>query len=470
MLILITLVTFLISVIGLSLSAFAGHVVFDSISAIDASSMALFLVTCSFAIQSERNYFLMLPFILLAFPTSVNNFFPGVFLGLEYPPTVFPFLTHIDVFLIVGIFKAVYVNKRLHIRCTSLMIIVLTTFLLSSFVNLFKSNTHLIALIIAGLFPLRFLILLILLVSNTEVLRHERHIVYGLVISVFFLFAESLIYSHLHPNPEGVLASGSLAANTFANIIASILLFFIMLRSEKYRISGFIFYPLIFCCGLVMLLTETRMSILAALVSFFFLQLFRHNIIRSVLVALFFAILFVVIYKNIDVPNRYSLEYLSSKIEFMGWAKDPMDIIRIERTAETNSLHSRLKLFSTSVNMATENPVFGTGHGTFNYLKNNYGFDEVLLIDAHNGYLNTLAQMGVCGVPLIYFIYLFPFLTYRRLKNRRSSFLIFLFVISTTMAIADMSNAGIYKYPIFALLAFNAVILSKLRDHNPADN
>ena len=105
--------------------------------------------------------------------------------------------------------------------------------------------------------------------------------------------------------------------------------------------------------------------------------------------------------------------------------------------------------------------VWGTGYGTFNYLKGQYGFKDLILIDAHNGYLNTLAQLGFSAVFFLYLIYLYPILNFKEVQDK--TFLACLAFINLTMAICDLSNAGIYKSPAFALLAFNAVVMSMLK-------
>lgn len=452
-----------IFVAGLLFSALTNNIQFETVNAIDAASLLLFLACCALGFLGQKTYYFLLPFILIAFPTAVNNFMPGVFLGKESPQTTFPLLTHIDIFLALGVFKSCISSRSFQVRSSSLITTVVILFTLSSLVNIiFADDSFTVALIIAGLFPVRYLLLIILLVSNADVTKYEKKIIYGLMVSVFFLLLESLAYTRMNPDPDGILVSGSLAANTFGNIIAAIMIFFIFIRKKNFRLSPLLFYPLLVSCVSIILLTETRMSILAALTSFLLIQFARHQLVKSVLIVLTFGILVFIIYTNIDVPKRYSIEQISSKIEFKGWSADPMKVVEIERTQETSSIISRLKLYSTALEMLYKNPLFGTGYGTFNYLKTQYGFDEDILIDAHNGYLNTLAQLGLSSVFLLYFIYWYPFKHFR--KGTDMIFLKWLFVINTTMAIADLSNAGIYKYSVFALLAFNSIILSDLKN------
>jgi O-antigen ligase len=118
--------------------------------------------------------------------------------------------------------------------------------------------------------------------------------------------------------------------------------------------------------------------------------------------------------------------------------------------------------------MFLENFFFGIGYGAFNLEKGDYGFNIRVLIDAHNGYLNTLAQMGISSIPFLYFIYLYPYVKYKGIREH--SYLKLLFVINITMAIADLSNAGIYKYSVFAMLAFNSIVLMTLSRASKANS
>lgn len=459
----VILISFLVTVItavGIFILGIKDQIHFENPTIISYGSLVLFIVLCLISIHSDSWYFFLLPFIFLAYPAAVNDFAPGVLLGVEPDPTIFPLLTHIDVFLILGIVKQLHHNKKLRIQASLLIITTLYLFFGSSLINIFQSdNMFLVSLLLAGLFPLRFLILIVLLVSNSQVPRFERQIINGLVVSVLFLLLESYINTKI--NHEEVLTSGSLAANTFGNAMAAIMVFFIFLKRNRYRIGFAKFILVIVACGTIIILTETRMAIVAAIISFIIIQWLYYSFLKSFLIVSLLAVAGIAIYLNIDVPKRYSISELSSKITFNYLSWDPLQMFSIERTAETSSIYTRLKLYRTAINMTAENPYFGTGYGTFNYLKNEYGFDEMVLLDAHNGYLNTLSQMGLSAIFLLYFIYFFPLLSYSKIQDK--GFLKYLFVINITLAIADVSNAGIYKYSVFALLAFNSILLSSLR-------
>ncbi len=145
------------------------------------------------------------------------------------------------------------------------------------------------------------------------------------------------------------------------------------------------------------------------------------------------------------LPPRYNPKNLTEKISIGQPSMDLTQFIHIERSWETNSLITRLELYSASLKMLEENPLAGVGVGRWNSLKQKFGFKAFLLIDSHNGYLSVLSQYGLLGIPLILFIYFFPSsVLYKSLKLQApSNFLIYLGVINLYIAFADLSNSGI---------------------------
>jgi O-antigen ligase len=459
---LIAFILLLLTVGGIVISAFLGIINIERPGFINVASVVGFIVLCILGISSYRFYFLLLPFILLAYPAATNDFFPSVYLGKPYElgASLFPFITHIDIYLLVGVIKK-YLDQggKLQIQASPLVIVVLVFFLLSTLSNIvFVDNSHLFALLICGLFPVRYMVLLIMLISNHEIEKFERPIITGLIFSIFFLLLESSINTYIHH--EEMLNSGTLAANTFANITAAVMIFVIYLRRQGYRINFLLYGSLLFTGGLIILLTETRMAILAGIASFFLIQMLLFRWYKTFFIGLTLGILVIIVYNSIDVPDRYSVSFMLSKISFNGFSTNIFKMISIERSWETSSIYSRLMLYQTAIDMLRENPVWGIGYGTFNYLKTDFGFDIYVLIDAHNGYLNTLAQMGLTSVFFLYFIYASAFFNFKKIHT--PGYLKYLFVLNFTLAIADFSNAGIYKPSVFALLAFSSLVVMRL--------
>src|SRR5690606_38637669 len=103
-----------------------GNLSFPEITTISYASLILFIILCVFGIYSNNLYFAFLVFVMLAFPAPINDFFPGTYLGdpKERGSAIFPFFTHIDLYLILGILKAVFLNNKVYFKGSSLFFVV----------------------------------------------------------------------------------------------------------------------------------------------------------------------------------------------------------------------------------------------------------------------------------------------------------------------------------------------------------
>lgn len=443
------------------------------LSGLSYVSLALFVVICFFGMYSGNLYFAFLVFVLLAFPAPVNDFFPGTYMGsrFEKGSSIFPFITHIDIYLILGIIRAIASNNRVSMKVSILFLLVILAMFLSITVNYFNSaSKQELVLLIQGLFQFRYLVLIYLLASFYDLNRYKNYLLIGVILSVLFLFAESVAFT-LKSKSEALM-SGSLANNTFASITAAILLFFYYIR-KKYihsKLYSTLLLIAIIVCGIIVIATKARMAILALVVCYFIISFIENRekqTLRSALYWIGTLLVFLVVVKLVAdrLPQRYNPRTITDKISIHEPDWDLKKFIRIERSWETNSLITRLELYTTSLNMIKEHPVTGIGVGRWNVLKQKYGFREVLLIDSHNGYLSVISQYGLLGIPLIIFIYIFPvYMVFRNSGKARTdySFLVYFSVINLYISFADLSNSGIFKHQIFSFLAFNAICLMKL--------
>ncbi len=448
------------------------QVVFTEFTPLSYISLVLFIVLTCFSLLSERIYFSFLIFVVFAFPAPVNDFFPGVYMGdfREQGAAIFPFFTHVDIFLLAGVLKGILLNKSVSFTKPRLLLFTLSCLFLSFLFNFFKeTRTEETLLLVQGTYQIRYLIELFLLLALHDVIRFRNNILIGFMLSVAFLLAEAIIFTIKSHLPA--LSSGSLANNTFASIIAAILLFLLVIR-RSYKFSLFyrqLFSITIFLAVCIVIATGARMAILAFVVSYFLYAYMRdrkRSNLSKTLYWIFAIIIFLaaVSFASGFLPKRYNPKTIIDRIHFSELSTDLTQTIRIERSWETNSLITRLQLYTTSIKMFMEHPVEGIGAGRWNLYKNEYGFPEFLLIDSHNGYLSVLSQYGLLGIPLIYFIYIFPIVRIYRLRNNKEMpFLFFLALINFYISISDLSNSGIFKHQIFALLAFNSLCLLQIK-------
>lgn len=127
-------------------------------------------------------------------------------------------------------------------------------------------------------------------------------------------------------------------------------------------------------------------------------------------------------------------------------------------TVESNS--SRLIMWSTSMQLIKENPIFGTGTGDINYVlyKRNYELENFGVADeklnSHNQYLNTWVQLGLFGlIPLLMFL-----ITSFKLAFKQRNLLLLLIMTSFSITMLFESfletQAGIIPV-IFLTLLFS---------------
>ena len=460
-----------------ALRADSGIVTFVETNPLSYASLALFIVCLIAGSLSQAHYFTLLVFVLLAFPAPVNDFFPGVFLGdpREVGAAVFPFVTHIDIFLAMGIIRAVISNNRIQSIRSPLLLLTLLTMFISISINFIETDSDFQRLLLLqGTYQFRYLAELALLLSFYRVSGYRNHILLGYMLSVFFLFAEALLFTRMSQSPA--LTSGSLANNTYASIIAAILLFMLVSR-KNFRFSRtfrLLLGATIVVAVITIISTGARMAVLAFVVTYFAYRFFRYRKKGDLTRTISWVASVVLLVASVAVlskylPKRYNPETIYKKIHIGQWSGNLLEWIRIEPSWETSSLITRQRLYATSVEMFNRNPVAGVGVGRWNYLKKQYGFPQFLLIDGHNGYLSVISQYGLLGLPLIYLIYLHAWtLIVRRRNFGVANFLFWLALINAYISISDLSNSGIFKHQIFALLAFNIIMLLKLREEEKA--
>lgn len=475
----VILILSLLSIYGLiiissSIGVF-GDLYYNSYGSLTLPSIFLFILISFFSSFKEKYYFLFLVFILLAFPSPIDDIFPSVkFSNIDDTNfAVFPLLTRIDLFLILGIliklgktgFKIPQLTLPLFHKIFILLVIPIF------YLNLVFSEDLLdINLLLSHTFHIRYYILTILLLSLYDVNKYSKELVLSFVISVAFLTLEAYVNTQIKGLDR--LTSGSLSLNTFANISASITLFFLYLR--KKRKTSLKLTILILVLFLIIIIgSGTRAAFLSFVISLFILAViesqkkFVVNLLKTFFAASFVFYAYFYASNNNIIPQRYSYSYISKKINIDLGETSLNKIFRIKRSWETNSLITRLDLFESSLNMILENPVLGIGAGRWNRYKNQYSKNQKIgkvLLDTHNDYLALLSQYGIIlGFVISYLIFFYPRNLFKSLAKNNSP-LKYLYVIPFSMGISAFSNSGFFKHQVAAILILCLVILTKFRN------
>ncbi len=409
---------------------------------------------------------MFLPFIALAFPSNVNDFFFSVIISNYEDLNIvgFPLITHIDLFLIFGLFRyASGKNNLLKLPRIFLRIIIIFCIYLL-FILIFANKILDIQLTFAYAFQFRFLISFFLVIEFLDIKKYIQSYYIGIILCVFFLFLESILNTLL--NNEERLTSGTLGVNSYANIVSAILVLLVM--SNKYiNLNIIIKISAIIIAIFIILFTETRSALITALfvlVSLNGIKLLKQ--MKGLVVALSIGLVFLFVLDS-NENDRYQFYNLIESFDFND-VNNFADLgTSAEITPETSSILTRFSLWNTSIKMIAKNPVMGIGLGRWNEYKKSYGYDEKVLIDSHNDFLSYLSQYGIIlGVLLILFIYIRPLYVFYKTKNiitdsNELKLIRSLHILNISMLICAFSNSGTFKFQIYAFLILSVFITEK---------
>ncbi|WP_405384884.1 O-antigen ligase family protein [Maribacter sp. LLG6340-A2] len=437
-------------------------------------ALLLYLVIVFLAVWKRKLYFLLLLFVILAFPSPIDDIFPSIPLTTleDKVQVVFPLFTRIDLYLILGIIlKFLSGTKKMEsFKFTLALKLFLCLFFLVFIINCGKSaDLWDFNLLLSYSFHIRYFILFAILLQIYDLKKYQHQIILGFVLSIVFLFFEAGINTFIKGSPR--LLSGSLSLNTFANISAAIALYMVYLI-RKSLISRFWGFVSIITVLLIIIGSGTRGAVLAFAVAYFIIHLITNHkrfILKFIKVGLgVFSVLFFYILASSNqwLPDRYSVEEISNKINIDLSESSLSEMFKVKITPETTSIKSRLDLFDSSLNMIFENPWTGIGVGRWNRYKNKYSIDDSVpnvLLDTHNDYLALISQYGILlGLLFAFLIFLYPLILSRSIKATNKGPLHFLFIINFVMGIAAFSNAGFFKHQVSAVLIFSLCTTLKL--------
>lgn len=453
---------------------------FSKVDVIGFLAISILILTLFIILRNIKNFAFLLVFILLSFPSNINNFFPSVLFSAsaDMKDIYYPLITHIDVLLILGLFKFYKKNKNNNSQKTSsLPYIILSGFLIaligSLIINIFRSeNGGDILLMLSHSYPIRYTLLLLLLIKSTDILEYKSEILFGVIIAILFLLVESIIYTNYFKTAR--LVSGSLKVNTFANILTAVncACLFLVIRgkiSKTYLVFVLVTFTAVY-------FTTTR-SALYLFIAYVLIEVYlyavkllkqkrRFHFMFVIVIVFLFTGLMVVFNTN----ERQSLKNL--KIEKIELKENTLNrIIVLEKNSFTESLILRLNHFQTSLNMIKERPCFGIGPGMWNKHKATYDSKELKVMDAHNDLLAAMSQFGILqGIIFCFILYLTPLYFIVRKNKAQESLIKYLYIINLVMLFAGFTNAGLFKHQIFGFLMLIVIIFAVEYNNNQDSN
>lgn len=461
----------------IAVSSLSGTLSYLNFGTLTFPSICLFVACLFVSAIHPKFYFSILVFILLAFPSPIDDIFPSVAISNEddLNTVVFPLLTRIDIFLIFGIFlKVIKTNYKVRVLRLPLPIKLLAVLWFTIFVfNLLFSKDILdINLLLAYSFHIRYFILLLVIISLYDIQLYKKHLIFGVLFSILFLLIEAYVNSSLKDLDR--LSSGSLSLNTFANITASLGIYLTVLLRKGLINRLYGFFGLSIVC-VILVASGTRGAFLTLAVSYFLFyfienprKIFKNTIRVALGLCLLTGAYFVMLDKGF-VPERYSYQEIKKNVEIDFSKSSLNEQIKIKVTPETTSIKSRIDLFDASINMIKENLLLGVGPGRWNRYKNEYSSKNNIpkvLLDSHNDYLALWSQYGLpLGTLFAFVIFFYPVGLFKKIKNKNIGALPYLFVINMTMGVAAVSNSGFFKHQVAALLVLCVCIPLKFIDN-----
>lgn len=293
------------------------NIQFDDIKMVSLLSWLLFLVISVIGLKNERLYFLFLPFILIAFPSPINYFFPGHAMGpsSERGNSIFPIFMHIDLYFFVGLLRSLFIKRKLFLFHNTYIYLTIFLLAISFFVNSFcaKNNSELL-LLLSGSYQIRYLLMGFFVLSMSKFEKYQDELLLGFIGGVVFLFLESFV-NYFVDNGDR-LSSGTLGMNTFGNTIAAIMVFLFFIKKLKKKYLTLINVAIILCFILI-IGTKNRISLIATFCTFFIVKFYifgnfkaflKASIVLSLVVGVSFQLF-------AYMPNRFNPIYLKDKIE-----------------------------------------------------------------------------------------------------------------------------------------------------------
>jgi hypothetical protein len=168
------------------------------------------------------------------------------------------------------------------------------------------------------------------------------------------------------------------------------------------------------CFGLIA--SKSRASLIIAIVALIVLGLvYLYRAHKTRFYPLLFALCILVLIGIIGVWGVY---ISGAQLPGLQWMNELLAQVRARNLASLSDLGgmmgSRFEIWSAAINMISSYPFMGVGQGEFYHLSSNISFSKSEFLrlnggeNAHNYFLQTLAELGVIGISLFLLAFLYP--------------------------------------------------------------
>ena len=415
--------------------------------ALSAISLTIFIFLLTVGCLNRAYYFFCLPLVVLIVPNAINDLLPSFWAGpiSDRGVASVSLLTHIDLFLLVGVFlfaRNEHHSRQFFYKLSNFLIFIcllisLTSIIWWSIASSFIEHNAL--LFFGNSFQIRYL-LYVSLFLRFVYKKDLLHFFWGLFIGIGFLIFEALIYSFLNESEE--LTSGNFGTNTLGVLLGFLLIYISSIKECSYYIKGLLSLFIL----AAIFLSGTRIAMIALLLSFGFSSLIlRYGMLKLGVFPSIIVVLVLLYYWKLLVPFVDPF-LLLIETDYAFVASQDL------AGGSFSSLMTRLSLWLSSLDIIIEFP-FGVGLSQFNFLKASYGFSLPIFIDPHNDYLNFIVQYGIFnGLIFIFLLYVYPL--YLRFTNGvdvpRNVLIKLIFFIWIT----SLTNSNFNKHQFFFMTVF----------------
>lgn len=446
-----TLVLFFAYIFGvIILFHLSPELVSIDINRLSLVSLVLFCVVLFFSLIHQQYYWLLLPVAILNVPNAVNDLFPSVLMAVDnnYSQPYFSLFTHIDIYLLFGVVRYAAVHKSTSslINYSIIVVLVIVYAGVLYLTSLWRIDT------LYGTYQIRYFILMFLLFTAAKPLRYTSYFTVGLGLALFFLLAETLLFTWLNSELEHFV-SGNLGKNPLGHFSAAILCFFLFNQQENKPKIWLRMILILLAAGLL-IGSDTRFSMLVALVVMFIIYTYKTKNIVYMLTGLILAVVSISVFIYFTSTGKSLLD----GITYVLMSNDSFD--SMQKTAESSSMITRLHVWFETASMISDNLIAGLGPGGWAYEKQYFNIPYGGLIDPHNDFLHMVVSYGLpFGVIAYFYLLIFPLIWRRDLLTEAGGFYLGVYTYMLVMFVTGLTNATIWKHQLFALSAFMVLSL-----------
>jgi len=238
-----------------------------------------------------------------------------------------------------------------------------------------------------------------------------------------------------------MFVAANIAHNATGSAYAIISIFALAFFLYSEKLNKFLYFIVLIICLLALLMTKSRGSLIAFVVTGFFILIIYLKSFKKIIIAI--STLFVALVSMIFITGTFER------------------VLQIF-TLNNNTTLTRLYFWKKAIYLFNQSPLFGVGFGRFNdigftvgaevpltgipgvilfYTNKNFTFDESF---AHNSYLHFLSETGIIGLALVLIFWItcfyLIFKSYKYIENKNLKKILFaslggiigLFILSIT--------------------------------------